>query len=48
MKGWHSVGTVKKKGTWEPADLGTNLKSELAKGATKKEGLGEVFRGLKS
>jgi NAD(P)-dependent dehydrogenase (short-subunit alcohol dehydrogenase family) len=48
MQGWHSVGTVKKKGTWEPADLGSKLKTELAKGGTKKEGLGEVFRSLKS
>jgi NAD(P)-dependent dehydrogenase (short-subunit alcohol dehydrogenase family) len=48
MQGWHSVGTVKKRGTWEPADLGEKLKVELAKGATKKENLGEVFRSLKN
>ncbi|MBM4257796.1 MAG: SDR family NAD(P)-dependent oxidoreductase [Deltaproteobacteria bacterium] len=48
MKGWQSAGTVKKRGTWEPADLGSKLKVELAKGLTKKEGLGEVFKALKS
>ncbi|MGH7961097.1 MAG: SDR family oxidoreductase [Candidatus Binatia bacterium] len=47
MKGWHSAATVKKKGDWEPADLGAQLKTELAKGSTKKEGLGEVFRSLR-
>ena len=34
MQGWHSVGTVKKKGTWEAAELGERLKVELSKGNT--------------
>lgn len=48
MQGWHSVATVSKKGDWEPTDLGSRVKAELSKGLTKKEGLGEVFRALKS
>ena len=48
MQGWHSVGTVKKLGDWEPAELGDKLKVELAKGATAKEELGSVFTSLKS
>jgi len=47
MQGWHSVGTVQKRGTWDSADLGAKVKVELAKGLTKKEVLGEVFRALK-
>ncbi|MFZ1889598.1 MAG: SDR family oxidoreductase [Candidatus Binataceae bacterium] len=46
MQGWHSVGKVAKKGSmWDPAELGTKLKEELAKGATKKENMGSVMAG---
>ena len=47
MQGWHSAETVKKKGTWEPADLGPQVKAELAKGPTKKETINEIFRTLR-
>ena len=48
MQGWHSVGTVKKKGApWDAAELGEQLKVELAKGNTAKEDLGSVFKSLK-
>jgi len=47
MQGWHSAETVKKKGTWEPADLGPQVKAELAKGLTKKETIKEIFRTLR-
>jgi NAD(P)-dependent dehydrogenase (short-subunit alcohol dehydrogenase family) len=43
MQGWHSVGKVSKPAMWEPAELGARLKEELAKGATKKESLGQVM-----
>jgi NAD(P)-dependent dehydrogenase (short-subunit alcohol dehydrogenase family) len=44
MQGWHSVGRVTKRGSmWEPAELGAKLKEELAKGASKKESMGEVM-----
>jgi NAD(P)-dependent dehydrogenase (short-subunit alcohol dehydrogenase family) len=46
MQGWHSVGKVAKKGSmWDPAELGAKLKEELAKGATKKENMGQVMGG---
>ena len=48
MKGWHSTGTVKKLGDWEPGELGDQLKVELAKGGTAKEDLGSVFKSLKA
>jgi NAD(P)-dependent dehydrogenase (short-subunit alcohol dehydrogenase family) len=47
MQGWHSVATVQKKGDWDPAELGPKVKTELAKGLTKKENIAEVFRSLK-
>ena len=47
MQGWHSVGTVKKRGTWDAAELGEQLKGELAKGNTAKEDLGAIFKSLK-
>jgi len=47
MQGWHSVATVKKKGSWEPAELGPKVKAELAKGLTKKETINEIFRALR-
>ena len=43
MQGWHSVGKVSQKATWEPAALGEKLKSELAKGLTAKENIGAVM-----
>jgi NAD(P)-dependent dehydrogenase (short-subunit alcohol dehydrogenase family) len=45
MRGWHSVGKVSKPAMWDPAELGANLKEELAKGATKKESMGTVMAG---
>ena len=46
MQGWHSGAKVPKKGSiWDPAELGTKLKEELAKGVTKKESMGEVMAG---
>jgi NAD(P)-dependent dehydrogenase (short-subunit alcohol dehydrogenase family) len=43
MQGWHSVGKAKKGGVWDAADLGAKLKAELAKGATRKESMNDVF-----
>ncbi len=43
MQGWHSVGQVKQRATWEPADLGAKLKAQLATGVTAKENIAEVF-----
>jgi NAD(P)-dependent dehydrogenase (short-subunit alcohol dehydrogenase family) len=43
MQGWHSVGKVKQRATWEPAALGSQLKAELAKGVTRKESMNDVF-----
>jgi NAD(P)-dependent dehydrogenase (short-subunit alcohol dehydrogenase family) len=43
MQGWHSVARISKKGFWDPAELGTKVKEELAKGLTKKESLGRVL-----
>jgi NAD(P)-dependent dehydrogenase (short-subunit alcohol dehydrogenase family) len=43
MQGWHSVGKVSQKATWEPAALGEKLKAELAKGLTAKENIGAVM-----
>ena len=43
MQGWHSVGKAKKGGEWDAAELGKQLKAELAKGATRKESMNDVF-----
>jgi len=43
MQGWHSVGKAKKGGEWDAAELGKALKAELAKGATRKETMNDVF-----
>jgi NAD(P)-dependent dehydrogenase (short-subunit alcohol dehydrogenase family) len=43
MQGWHSVGKVSQKATWEPAALGGKLKAELAKGVTAKENIGAIM-----
>ncbi|MGH7814764.1 MAG: SDR family oxidoreductase [Candidatus Binataceae bacterium] len=48
MQGWHSVAKVSKRGMWDPAELGAKLKEELAKGVTKKEGMGSVMAGAAS
>lgn len=48
MKGWHSVGKVTQTGPlkiWDPAELGSRVKQELAKGVTKKESMVEVMTG---
>jgi NAD(P)-dependent dehydrogenase (short-subunit alcohol dehydrogenase family) len=45
MQGWHSVGRVQKKAIWDPNELGAKVKEELAKGATKKESMGQVMAG---
>ncbi len=46
LQGWHTVGRVKKHAVWDPADLGANLKAELAKGITAKEDLIKIFSDL--
>jgi len=43
MQGWHSVGKVSQRATWEPAALGGKLKGELAKGITAKENIGAIM-----
>jgi NAD(P)-dependent dehydrogenase (short-subunit alcohol dehydrogenase family) len=43
MAGWHTVGQVSQKATWEPAALGDKLKGELAKGVTAKENIGAIL-----
>jgi NAD(P)-dependent dehydrogenase (short-subunit alcohol dehydrogenase family) len=43
MQGWHTVGSVHKKGLWQPADLGAKLKAELTKGITAKENIGAIL-----
>ncbi len=49
MKGWHSVARITQKGKiWDAAELGQKLKGELAKGATKKESMGEVMGSANS
>jgi len=48
MKGWHSAAKITQTGTlkyWDPAELGGQIKEQLAKGFTKKEGLAEVLTG---
>src|SRR4029077_14753367 len=47
MKGWHSATRIQndKAATWDAADLGKIIKTELAKGITKPESIGEVFSG---
>jgi NAD(P)-dependent dehydrogenase (short-subunit alcohol dehydrogenase family) len=45
MQGWRSVGQLKQRGTWEPADLGAKLKAQLATGVTAKENIAEVLAG---
>ena len=43
MQGWHSVGKVSQRATWDPAKLGAQLKTELAKGLTQKENIGALM-----
>jgi len=48
MKGWHSAAKVTQSGPlkfWHPAELGTHIKEQLARGMTSKEGLAEVLTG---
>ena len=47
MKGWHSATRIQndKAATWDAADLGKVIKTELAKGITKPESMGDVFSG---
>jgi NAD(P)-dependent dehydrogenase (short-subunit alcohol dehydrogenase family) len=45
MKGWHTVGKVSKRAVWDAAELGSALKSELAKGATAKEDMTAILMG---
>jgi hypothetical protein len=48
MKGWHSAAKVTQSGPlkfWDPAELGTHIKEQLARGITSKEGLAEVLTG---
>jgi len=45
MQGWHSVGKVQQHAVWDPQELGTKLKAELAKGGTRKETMADVFAG---
>jgi NAD(P)-dependent dehydrogenase (short-subunit alcohol dehydrogenase family) len=45
MQGWHSVGKVQQHAPWEPNALGQKIKVELAKGATRKETMSDVFAG---
>jgi NAD(P)-dependent dehydrogenase (short-subunit alcohol dehydrogenase family) len=43
MQGWHTVGKVTQKATWEAGKLGVQLKSELTKGITAKEDMGKIL-----
>jgi NAD(P)-dependent dehydrogenase (short-subunit alcohol dehydrogenase family) len=43
MRGWHSATRIRGKGTWDPAELGQRIKTELAKGITQGENMGEIF-----
>jgi NAD(P)-dependent dehydrogenase (short-subunit alcohol dehydrogenase family) len=45
MQGWHSVGKVQQHSLWDPQELGKKIKTELAKGITKKETMQDVFAG---
>lgn len=45
MQPWHSVAKVQAAGRWDPAELGKQLKEQLAKGVVKKETMGDVFAG---
>jgi hypothetical protein len=45
MQGWHSVAKVQQHAPWEASALGEKLKTELAKGATRKETMADVFAG---
>jgi len=48
MKGWHSVGKVSQRATWEPEKLGEALKAELAKGLTAPENMAETLAAVMS
>ncbi len=46
MRPWTTAGFVKSDGTWDPAELGKQLNSELAKGITQGDDLSQVFSAL--
>jgi len=48
MQGWHTVGKVSKKATWDATGLGEKLKAELAKGITAKEDMASILAGALS
>ena len=48
MQGWHTVGKVSQKATWEAVGLGEKLKAELAKGITAKEDMAGILAGALS
>ena len=48
MKPWHSVDKVSKDATWNPAELGDQLKGKLATGVTAKEDMAVIFKDLLS
>jgi NAD(P)-dependent dehydrogenase (short-subunit alcohol dehydrogenase family) len=48
MKGWQSVAKITQSGPlkfWDPAELGTHIKEQLARGVTDKERLADVLTG---
>ena len=48
MRGWHSAAKIEQTGPlkfWDAAELGAQVKQQLATGVTKKESLGEVLSG---
>lgn len=45
LQGWHTAGKIQGKGRWEPAVLGEKIKTEIAKGITKKETPMDAFAG---
>jgi NAD(P)-dependent dehydrogenase (short-subunit alcohol dehydrogenase family) len=48
MAGWHTVGKVSQRATWDAAVLGGKLKTELAKGLTAKEDIGSILASAMS
>ena len=48
MQGWHTVGKVGQKATWDAAALGEKLKVELGKGITAKEDMAGILAGALS
>ncbi len=48
MSGWHTVGKVSQRATWDATALGEKLKTELAKGITAKEDMAQILAGAMS